>query len=81
MTLSNQALNILITRELPAPGATPPTQLDPLGNPISNPTVQTLTQTVPARRYEPSLRDEVTAGNGQYLGIIYLFNHAPLRAG
>ena len=69
MTLSNQALNILITRELPAPGATPPTQLDPLGNPISNPTTQTSTQTIPARRFDPQVRDEVTAGNGKYFGI------------
>ncbi len=70
MTLSNQALNILLTRELPAPGATPPTQFDPLtGRPLPGPGAQTVTQHVPARRYDPSLRDEVTAGNGKYFGI------------
>ena len=64
-----QALNILITREIAAPGATTPTQLDPLGNPISNPTVQTLTQTVPARRYDPQVRDETSTSDGKYFGI------------
>ena len=64
-----QALNILITREIVAPGSPPSTILNPLGNPTSNPLAVTVTQTVPARRYDPSLRDEVTAGNGKYFGI------------
>ena len=68
-TREAQALNILITRVLPAPGSPPSTILNPLGNPTSNPLAVTVTQTVPARRYDPSLRDEVTAGNGKYFGI------------
>ena len=64
-----QALNVLITREIAAPGSPPSTILNPLGNPTSNPVAVTVTQTVPARRYDPSLRDEVTAGNGKYFGI------------
>ena len=64
-----QALNILITREIAAPGSPPDTILNPLGQPISNPSAVTITQHVPARRYDPSLRDEVTAGNGKYFGI------------
>ena len=68
-TREAQALNIVITRVLPAPGSPPSTILNPLGNPTSNPLAVTVTQTVPARRYDPSLRDEVTAGNGKYFGI------------
>ena len=63
-----QALNILITRELPAPGTTP-TQLNPLGQPISNPSAQTLTSTLPARRFDPQLRDETKTSDGKYFGI------------
>ena len=69
MTLSNQALNILITREIATPGATPPIQLNPLGQPISNPTVQTLTRTFPARRFDPQVRDETKTSDGKYFGI------------
>ena len=35
------------------------------GSTISSP----LFQTVPARRYEPSLRDETTTSDGKYFGI------------
>ena len=69
MTTSNQALNILIMREVLAPGSSTAIELDPLGNPISNPTVVTVTQTVPARRFDPPVRDEVEASNGSYFGI------------
>ena len=62
-----QALDIVITREVPAPGATPP-QLNPLGQPISTP-AQTVTQTVPARRFDPPVRDEVQSGAGLYFGL------------
>ena len=64
-----QALNILITRELPAPGSPPSTILNPLGQPISNPSAVTVTQTVPARRYDPQVRDETTTSDGKYFGI------------
>ena len=69
MTLSNQALNILITRDVVAPGSTPSIILNPLGNPISNPTTQTVTQTIPARRFDPQLRDETRTSDGKYFGI------------
>ena len=62
-----QALNILIVRELPAPGTTP-TQLNPLGQPISTP-AQTVTQTIPARRFDPPVRDEVKSGAGFYFSV------------
>ena len=66
----NTALDILISRELPAPGAAQPTGFDPLtGVPISNPPAQTITQHVPARRYDPSVRDETKADAGSYFGL------------
>ena len=71
MTLRNQAqaLDILITREVLAPGSPPATVLNPLGGPMSNPAAQTVIQTVPARRFDPQVRDETTTGNGSYFGI------------
>ena len=71
MTLRNQAqaLDIVITREVPAPGAATPTQLNPLGQPIPPPAAQTVTQTIPARRFDPPVRDEVQASSGSYFGI------------
>ena len=72
MTLRNQvpALDILISRELSAPGAAAPTQFDPLTlRPLPGPAAQTVTQTVPARRYDPPVRDEVQASGGSYFGI------------
>ena len=71
MTLRNQAqaLNILISREVPAPGAATPTQLNPLGQPTPPPAAQTVTQTVPARRFDTPVRDEVQASSGSYFGI------------
>ena len=72
MTLRNQAqaLNILISRELPAPGAATPTERDPLtGRPLPDPAAQTVTQTVPARRYDPPVRDETETDRGAYFGI------------
>ena len=69
MTLRNQAqaLDILITREVPAPGA-PATVLNPLGQPEPNPAAQVI-QTVPARRFDPQVRDETRTGDGKYFGI------------
>ena len=64
-----QALNIIITRVLPAPGSPPSTILNPLGQPISNPSAVTVTQTVPARRFDPPVRDEVQSGAGLYFGL------------
>ena len=64
-----QALNILITREIPTGSPTTPPQLDPLGQPLPTPTVQTVTQTIPARRYDPALRDETRTSDGKYFGV------------
>ena len=64
-----QALNILITRDIAAPGSPPAFIFNPLGNLTSNPLAVTVTQTVPARRYDPSLRDETTTSDGKYFGI------------
>ena len=66
-----QALDILITRELPAPGAAEPTEFDPLtGRPLPGPAApSTVIQTVPARRFDPPVRDEVKATSGSYFGI------------
>ena len=81
MTLRNQAqaLNILISREVPAPGAAAPTMFDPLtGRPLPGPAAQTVTQTIPARRFDPPVRDEVQASSGSYFGINdsrYLVRH------
>ena len=70
MTLSNQALNILIARDLPAPGAATPTEFDPLtGRPLPGPAAQTVTQTIPARRYDPAVLDETETDRGAYFGI------------
>ena len=72
MTLRNQApaLDILISRELPAPGSATPTEFDPLtGRPLPGPAAQTVTQTIPARRFDPPVRDEVQASSGSYFGI------------
>ena len=72
MTLRNQAqaLDILISRELPAPGAVTPTEFDPLtGRPLPGPAAQTVTQTIPAKRYDPVVRDEVKSTDGSYFGI------------
>lgn len=72
MTLRNQAqaLDILISRELPAPGAVTPTEFDPLtGRPLPGPAAQTVTQTIPARRYDPGVRDEVKSTDGSYFEI------------
>ena len=72
MTLRNQApaLDILISRELPASGAVPPTEFDPLtGRPLPGPEAETVTQTVPARRYDPPVRDETETDRGAYFGI------------
>ena len=70
MTLrQTPALDILISREVPAPGAVTETQLNPLGQPLPPPPAQTVTQTVPARRYDPPVRDEVETGSGSYFGI------------
>ena len=64
-----QALDILISRDVPAPGAATPTQLNPLGQPLPTPAAQLVTQTVPARRFDPPVRDEVQSSNGSYFGI------------
>ena len=64
-----QALNILITREVPAPGSPPATVLNPLGQPEPNPAAQTVTQTIPARRFDPQVRDETRTSDGKYFGI------------
>ena len=72
MTLRNQAqaLDILITREVPAPGAPAPTEFDPLtGRPLPGPAAQTVIQTIPARRFDPQVRDETRTGDGKYFGI------------
>ena len=72
MTLRNQAqaLDIVITRELPAPGAATPTMFDPLtGVPLPGPAAQTVSQTIPARRFDPPVRDEVQASSGSYFGL------------
>ena len=72
MTLRNQAqaLDILITRELPVGGGGAPTKFDPLtGRPLPGPAAQTVTQTVPARRYDPQVRDETRTGDGKHFGI------------
>ena len=67
----NTSLNILISREVPpAPGAPPPTERDPLtGAPLPGPAAQTVTQTLPARRYDPPVSDEVKAGEGSFFGL------------
>ena len=64
-----QALNILISREIPAPGSPPATVLNPLGQPEPNPAAQAVTQHVPARRYDPQLRDETRTADGKYFGV------------
>ena len=65
-----QALDILITRELPAPGAAEPTEFDPLtGRPLPGPAAQTVTQTVPSRRFDPQVRDETRTADGKYFGV------------
>ena len=64
-----QALNILILREIPTGSPTTPPQLDPLGQPLPTPPGQMVTQHVPARRYDPALRDETRTGDGKYFGI------------
>ena len=64
-----QALDILISRDVPAPGAATPTQLNPLGQPLPTPAAQLVTQTVPARRFDPPVRDEVQASSGFYFGV------------
>ena len=72
MTLRHQAqaLDIVITREVPAPGAAAPTMFDPLtGRPLPGPAAQTVTQTVPARRFDPPVRDETETERGSYFGI------------
>ena len=72
MTLSSQvqALNILISRELAASSAPAPTEFDPLtGRPLPGPAAQTVTQTIPARRYDPQVRDETRTADGKYFGI------------
>ena len=71
MTLRNQAqaLDILITREVLAPGSPPATVLNPLGGPSSNPAAQTVVQTVPARRFDPQVRDETRTADGKYFGV------------
>lgn len=72
MTLRNQAqaLDILITRELPAAGAVTPTEFDPLtGRPLPGPAAQTVTQTIPARRFDGPVRDAVSSIPGTYFGI------------
>ena len=72
MTLRDQAqaLNIVITRELPAPGAATPTMFDPLtGRPLPGPAAQTVIQTIPARRFDPPVRDETETDRGAYFGI------------
>ena len=72
MTLSYQAqaLNILISREVLAPGAATPTMFDPLtGRPLPGPGAQTVTKTIPARRFDPQARDETRTGDGSYFGI------------
>ena len=66
----NTALDILISRELPAPGAATPTQYDPItGRPLPGPAALTVTQHVPARRYDPAVRDETKISDGSYFGI------------
>ena len=63
-------LDILISRELAAPGAPPPTEFDPLtGRPLPGPAEEAVTQTVPARRFDPPVGDEVKAGEGSYFGL------------
>ena len=78
---ASTTLDIVITREVPAPGAAAPTQFDPLtGVPLSPPAAQTMSQTIPARRFDPPVRDEVEAGAGEYFGISdsrYLVRHDP----
>ena len=71
MTLRNQAqaLDILITREVPAPGSPPAIILNPLGGPMPSPAAQSVTQTVPARRFDPQVRDETRTGDGKYFGV------------
>ena len=72
MALSESlALNILISRELVAPGAPAPTQFDPLtGRPLPGPAALTVTQAVPSRRYDAGVRDEVQGGDkGLYFGV------------
>ena len=72
MTLRNQAqsLNILISREVATSSAPAPTEFDPLtGRPLPGPAAQTVTQTVPARRFDPPVRDEVQSGAGLYFGL------------
>ena len=65
-----QALNILITRELPVGGGGAPTEFDPLtGRPLPGPAATTVTRTVPARRYDPQVRDETSTSDGKYFGI------------
>ena len=70
MTTSGMAMDILITREVAAPGAPAPTEFDPLtGAPLPGTTVVTVTQTVPARRFDPPVRDEVVGEGGLYFGL------------
>ena len=72
MTLSSQvqALNILISREVATSSAPAPTEFDPLtGRPLPGPAAQTVTQHVPARRYDPQVRDETRTSDGAYFGI------------
>ena len=66
----NTALDILISRTVPAPGAVTPTEFDPTtGRPLPGPAALTVARTVPARRYDPPVRDEVQATNGAYFAI------------
>ena len=59
----------MISREIPAPGSPPDTVLNPLGQPVHNPASHTVHQTVPARRYDPPVRDETRTADGKYFGI------------
>ena len=70
-TRDTLALNIVITRELAAASAPTPTEFDPLtGRPLPGPAAQTVTQTVPSRRYDSAVRDEVQGGDrGTYFGV------------
>ena len=84
MTLRNQAqaLDILIRREVTAPGTATPTQLNPLGQPLPPPAAQTVTQTIPARRFDSPVRDEVPSTPGFYFGINdsrYLVRQDPIN--